>query len=286
MTTSGVSKAIGRLETEQGVRLLHRSTHSLSLTDEGEQLLEACRDLLLGYERVQSVLSNMADGKAGRVRISAPPGFARKWLRPVLGRLLDEHPEIELDIRSAYTMVDVAEEGIDLALRTGALDGLPGLFSQRLLSFHWCVYAAPTYLAQHGTPVCPHDLARHRLLGFRTGPSGRASQWQFRSSPASEQGNLLSIDVNGPIVFDDGSAAYDMAVAGHGLVWAPEWLAREDLNFGSVVEVLADWRTDEQIVSMVRRERRPTPRRLRVVLDALQQAADLWRNRGSVPVIM
>ena len=100
MTTSGVSKAVGRLEAEHGVRLLHRSTHALSLTDEGERLLEESRDLLRRYDRVQSVLSHGADeGRGGRVRISAPPGFARKWLLPVLAPLLERHPEIELDVR-------------------------------------------------------------------------------------------------------------------------------------------------------------------------------------------
>ena len=279
LTTSGVSKAIGRLEAEHGVRLFHRSTHSLSLTDEGEQLLEECRNLVRGYDRVQSMLSNMAEGGIGRVRISAPPGFARKWLLPVLGRLLEEHPAIELDIRSAYAVVDIAQDGVDLALRTGAMHGLPGLFSQRLLSFWWCVYASPEYLARHGEPLHPRDLHGHRLLGFRTSPTGRAGSWQFRHSRVSGDGSL-SIDVNAPIVFDDGSAAYDMAVAGHGLTWAPEWLASEDLKTGSVVEVLADWRSDEQIVSIVRRDRQLTPRRLRLVLEALQKAAKLWQVRG------
>ena len=280
LTTSGVSKAIGRLEAEHGVRLLHRSTHSLSLTDEGEQLLEECRDLVRGYDRVQSVLSNMAEGRAGRVRISAPPGFARKWLLPVLGQLLDKHREIEIDIRSAYAVVDLAEDGIDLALRTGAMDGLPGLSSQRLLSFHWCVYAAPAYLATYGEPLRPHDLDRHRLLGFSTGHTGRAGSWQFRTPHVDGDSGRFSIDVNGPMVFDDGSAAFDMAAAGHGLVWAPEWLASEDdLKNGTLVEVLAGWRSEQQIISIVRRDRRLTPRRLRLVIEALQAAAESWQLR-------
>lgn len=284
MTTSGVSKAIGRLEAEHGVRLFHRSTHSLSLTDEGEQLLEECRELMVGYDRVQSVLSNMAEGRAGRVRISAPPGFVRKWLLPVLGRLLERHPDIELDIRSAYALVDIAEEGVDLALRTGASNGLPGLSTQRLLSFPWCVYATPGYLAGHAEPSSPHDLAAHRLLGFRMGRSGRAGPWRFRAPHGGEDRGRFSIDVNAAIVFDDGSAAYDMAAAGHGLVWAPEWLASEDLEIGRVVEILADWRSDEEIVSIVRRDHRVTPRRLRVVLDALREAADLWKVRAAPQV--
>ena len=154
-------------------------------------------------------------------------------------------------------------------------------FSQRLLSSPWCVYATPAYLAHRGTPLSPDDLTRHRLIGFRTDRGGSAAPWRFRSPALEKDGGLLGIDVDAPIVFDDGCAAYDMAAAGQGLVWAPEWLASGDLKLGRVIEVLADWRSDEQIVSIVRRDRRLTPRRIRVVLDALKAAADLWQDRGS-----
>ncbi len=282
MTTSGVSKAVGRLEAEHGVRLLHRSTHALSLTNEGEQLLEDCREVLRGYERVQTALATAADGgKAGRVRISAPPGFARKWLLPVLAQLLEAHPEITFDVRSSYALIDLADEGIDLALRTGASVGLPGLVSQRLLSSPWCVCASPAYLARRGTPSSPGDLVAHRLLGFRSDHSGRAGAWRFRSLVAEEEGNELRLDIDTSVVFDDGCAAYDMAAAGHGLVWAPEWLASEDLRLGRMVEVLAAWRSGEQVVSIVRRDRRHTPRRLHVVIDALLNAAGAWHGRDT-----
>ena len=199
----------------------------------------------------------------------------------MLARLLNEHPEIAFDVRSSYATVDLADEGVDLALRTGASTGLPGLISQRLLSSPWCVYAAPSYLARHGTPSCPDDLAAHRLLGFRTDRSGRACVWRFRSVAEGTEDDEIHLDVNTPVVFDDGCAAYDMAVAGHGLVWAPEWLASEDLRLGRMVEVLRDWRSGEQVVSMVRRDRKHTPRRLHIVINALLNAASSWRDRDA-----
>ena len=252
----------------------------MSLTDEGEQLLEDCRDVLRGYERVQAALATAADhGRAGRVRIGAPPGFTRKWLLPVLARLLDEHPEISFDVRSSYTLVDLADEGVDLALRTGASAGLPGLVSQRLLSSPWGVYATPSYLTRHGTPSIPDDLRMHRLLGFRIGSSERAGAWYFRPPVAGQDNGERRLEVEPPIVFDDGCAAYDLAAAGHGLVWAPEWLAQDDLRLERMVEVLTTWRSGEQVVSMVRRDRRYTPRRLHIVIDALLDAASKWRDR-------
>ena len=274
LTTSGVSKAVSRLEAEHGVRLLHRSTHALSLTDAGEQVLEDARDVLRGCERLGLALSQAADGgRAGRVRISAPPGFTRACLLPVLPGLLAAHPEVCVEIQASYGLADLAAEGVDLALRTGALAGTPGHVGQKLLSSPWCAYAAPGYLARRGTPRCPDDLAGHALIGFRNGATGRVGAWRFQS-PA---GGGVRHAPDARIVFDDGAAAYDMACHGYGIVWAPEWLAVGDLRVGRVVEVLREWRSGEMVLSILRRERRHTPRRVRVVIDYLVEAAALWR---------
>ena len=286
MTTSGVSKAVSRLEAEHGVRLLHRSTHALSLTDEGEQVLDDARDVLRGCERLGLALSQAADGgRAGRVRISAPPGFTRACLLPVLPRLLDAHPEIRVEIQASYNMVDLADEGVDLALRTGALAGLPGHVSQALFSSPWCAYATPGYLARRGTPSCPDDLAGHDLIGFRNSGDGRLVAWRFQDPAAGGEGGAVRhdaqarivFDPHARVVFDDGSAAYGMACNGYGIVWAPEWLALGDVRRGRVVEVLREWRSGGMLMSMVRRERRLTPRRVKVVIDFLGEAAKLWQ---------
>ncbi len=291
MTTSGVSKAISRLEAEHGVRLLHRSTHALSLTDEGEQVLDDARDVLRGCERLGLALSQAADGgRAGRVRISAPPGFTRACLLPVLPRLLDAHPEIHVEIQASYDLVDLADEGVDLALRTGALAGLPGHVSQALFSSPWCAYATPGYLARRGAPSCPDDLAGHDLIGFRNSATGRVGAWRFQDPTASDEGGAVRhdaqarivFDPHARIVFDDGSTAYDMACSGYGIVWAPEWLALDDVRRGRVVEVLGKWRSGEMLMSVLRRERRLTPHRVRVVIDFLGEAAKFWQA-GTAP---
>ncbi len=281
MTTSGVSKAISRLEAEHGVRLLHRSTHALSLTDEGEQVLDDARDVLRGCERLGLALSQAADsGRAGRVRISAPPGFTRACLLPVLPMLLDTHPEIRVEIQASYDLVDLANEGVDLALRTGQLAGTPGYISQVLLSSPWCAYATPGYLARRGAPSSPESLAAHDLVGFRNAATGRLGAWRFQSPAA---GGGVRHDPDARIVFDDGSAAYDMACSGYGIVWAPEWLAIGDVRRGRVVEVLREWRSSEMPMSIVRRDRRHTPQRIRAVIDFLCEAAKLWQAREATP---
>ncbi len=284
MTTSGVSKAISRFEAEHGVRLLNRSTHALSLTDEGEQLLDDAREVLRGAERFGHLLSQAADGgRGGRVRISAPPGFARACLLPVLPALLDAHPEIRIEVRATYDAVDLAEAGVDLAVRTGQVAGLPGHVTQTLFSSPWCAFAAPGYLLRRGTPGSPDDLAGHDLIGFRNGGDGRVRVWRFQDPAVEGAGGVVRHDARARIVFDDGAAAYDMACQGHGIVWAPEWLALGDLGRGRVVEVLGAWRSGEMRMSLVRRERRLTPRRIQVVIGHLCEAARSWQGRGFVP---
>ena len=283
MTTAGVSKAISRLEAEHGVRLLHRSTHALSLTDEGEQVLDDARDLLRRCDRLGLALSQAADGgRAGRVRISAPPGFTRACLLPVLPHLLEAHPEIRLEIQASYELVDLADEGVDLALRTGPLAGTPGHISQVLLSSPWCAYATPGYLARRGTPSSPDSLASHDLVGFRNRATGRMGAWRFQSPAAGGESGAVRHDAHARIVFDDGSAAYDMACNGYGIVWAPEWLALSDVRRGRLVEVLREWRSGEMQMSIVRRDRRHTPQRIRVVIDFLCEAAKLWQAGEAV----
>ena len=281
MTTSGVSKAISRLEADHQIRLLHRSTHALSLTEAGELLLEEAREVLQASDRVALVLSQAADdGRAGRVRISAPPGFTRTCLLPALARLLDAHREIRVEVGASYDLVDLADEGVDLALRAGPLAGVPGHVSMPLLSSPWCAYATPGYLARRGEPLCPRDLADHELIGFRNRATGRMSRWRFRDPAAGLQAVPVSLDASPRMVFDDGAAAYDMALTGHGVVLAPEWLAVDDLAKGRIVEVLRTWRADEVLISVVRRQRRLTPQRVTIVTNFLRRSAALWRAPG------
>ncbi len=278
MSTSGVSKAVSRLEAEHGVRLLHRSTHALSLTDEGERVLDEARDVLEGCDRLGLALSQAADGgQAGRVRISAPPGFTRACLLPVLPRLLDTHPEICVEVQASYRLVDLADEGVDLALRAGPLAGLPGHVSQKLISSPWCAYATPDYLARRGTPRHPDELARHDLIGFRNAGTGRADTWRFQDPAVGGERGAVRHHASTRIMFDDGCAAYDLACSGYGIVWAPEWLALAGLRSGRVREVLKGWRCRETPILIVRRDRRLTPQRVRTVIDFLLDASRRWQ---------
>lgn len=278
MTTSGVSRAISRFEAEHGVRLLHRSTHAVSLTYEGERLFDEAREMLYGAERFGRSLAEAADGgRRGRVRIGAPAGFVRARLLPILPSLLDTHPKIQVEVRSTYALNDLAAEGVDIALRTGALVGLPGHIARPLISSPWCLYGAPAYLSRRGTPALPRDLDGHDLIGFRNAGEGRMGAWHFQDSSLESAKGIIRYEADARVVFDDGASAYELARGGHGLVWAPEWLALDDLHSGRVVEVLREWRSREMRLSLVRGEQRLAPERTRVVANVLFEAAKLWR---------
>ena len=130
--------------------------------------------------------------------------------------------------------------------------------------------------------LCPDDLAGHDLIGFRNSATGRVGAWRFQDPAARGEGGAVRHDAQARIVSDDGSAAYDMACSGYGIVWAPEWLALDDVRRGRVVEVLREWRSGEMLMSVMRRERRLTPHRVRVVIDLLGEAAKLWQT-GTAP---
>ncbi len=274
-TTSAVSKAISRFEREHGLQLLHRSTHSLSLTAEGEALLDEARNAACGLERLEALLSRTGErGEEGRVRISAPPGFARACLLPALPALRRRHPGIRLDVRANYRTVDLAEEGVDLAIRGGSLGGVPGHYGRRLFSFAWRVYAAPDYLACRGTPLTIADLSAHDLVGFRG--NGRVAPWRLRDPATGSDAATLLREADAAIVFDDGPTAYDFARRGCGIVWAPEWLARDDLRDGRIVELLEAWRPPGEVEMHVLSRTARAPRRTGLVLEFLRECGKAW----------
>ena len=273
MTTSGVSKTITRLETAHGLRLLHRSTHALSPTEAGARLIAPARAALRGIAEIEEMLGDASAAAAGPVRISAPTAFVRTCLVPLLPVFLDRHPDIVLDLRANDATVDLAEAGLDLAIRSGPLDGLPGHVRLPWFDFPWVACAAPPYLARSGMPLVPSDLIRHDLIGFRNTRTGLVEPWKLRSAGGSAP------QLSWRIVLDDAEAAWRAALMGVGVAWAPRWLAADALASGAAVEVLRDWRGDGTPMSILRRDRTFLPTRVRVVIDFLARAKFVDEDR-------
>jgi DNA-binding transcriptional LysR family regulator len=273
-TTSAMSKAVLRFEQAHSVKLLHRTTHALSATVEGERLLDGARDLLRDAERLEASLAEASGRSAiGRVRISAPGAFARACLLPILPRLMHEHPGIDVEVSFDDALVELGAEGFDFALRTGQLEGQPGLLARSLMTYPMLLCAAPDYFARRGTPVSVADLATHELIGFRSRTTGILMPWIF----TMPDGSAVRHVPRARLVVDDGTAGWAMIRDGLGLSWAPAWLGLDDLRSGRVVEAMRPARIAETQMSAIRLDRRHTPLRTQTVLDYIAAEAMHWR---------
>ncbi|MET0281511.1 MAG: LysR substrate-binding domain-containing protein [Steroidobacteraceae bacterium] len=272
MSTASVSKAIARLEQVSGMKLLHRSTHSISLTHDGEQLVESAREVV----RAAGVFSRSAvaqtrQSAAGWVRVAAPVAFMRGVLVPLFANLSRENPAISLDLRASNELTDLAGEGIDLAIRSGSLAGVPGHVQTPWFKFPWVVCASAEYVKNHGRPAQPGELAAHRLIGFRNQRTGQVRPWWFRRPDG--EGDVIQLAPDANSILDDGDAAWKLGMQGGGIVSAPIWLAADDLRAGRAIELLREWRAADVTMNLLRRERRLTPERVTTVIAYLRQHA-------------
>ncbi|MEE2951889.1 MAG: LysR family transcriptional regulator [Pseudomonadota bacterium] len=280
-TTSAMSKAVSRLEEAHGSRLLNRSTHGLSLTPEGDRLLAVGQRLLEEVETAEAAFAEVGHrGGSGRVRISVAGALFRRCIMPDLPAFLREHPEIALEVEEADDFANLAQRGIDLALGTGSITGLPGHLARKICTFPWVACAAPTYLSDHGTPATPSELKAHALLGFRSPVSKQLNSWQFRD-PST--GQPVRHSPRPRHISDDPDSTWDMILAGLGIGYGPAFMGKAEWHDGRVVEVLRDWRAEEAPLYIVRLHKRHTPRRIELVQDFLVEMARAWIDGFRAP---
>lgn len=277
-TTSAMSKAVARFEQAHGLRLLQRTTHALSLTPDGERLLDGARTLLQEAERLEASLGATTEGPvSGRVRVGAAGPFLRACLGPALPRFVHRYPEIDLDLRcDEAAVVDLGPEGVDIAIRSGRLDERPDLVARTLTSFPWMLCAAPAYLAARGEPAGPQELKAHVQIGLREGRTGQLQPWLFAKPEVKPALAITRHVPHAGLVLADAGMAWSLMREGLGLAWLPAWLGADDLRVGRVVEVMRAWRIPETKLSAVRLDRRPTPKRVAVVMDFLADLAPEW----------
>ena len=264
LTRSAVAKTIARIEERLDVRLFHRTTRSLALTDDGQIYYERCIRALEELRAGEAALETGRREAAGRLRVSAPVLFGRRCVALVLAKLAAEHPKLELELSFSDRQVDLIEDGFDLAIRTGDIGNGAGLMTRTLGLERTTVCAAPSYLAEHGRPERLDDLQRH--TGILYGRAGRPRDWTF---PAGERGELIAATPRGRLFFDDVEAIADAAEAGHGLAWVQGWLIRDRVRAGTLVPVLTDVPTLEIETRALWPATSHLPLRVRFAIDAL-----------------
>ncbi|AFY93223.1 LysR family transcriptional regulator [Chamaesiphon minutus] len=262
LSTSAVSKAVARLEADLGVKLFHRTTRSISLTTDGVRFYEGCQQLLGELNALEAEIQGNRVAPRGRLTVSVPTAFGRICLVPVLKAFTQAFPEIALDISMDDRPVDLAEQGIDIAIRTGQLSDSANLIIRQLLTYPLMVCGSPTYFEQYEQPQHPEQLQQHTCLNFRNRSTGRFYPWSF-----TVEGKAERYAVSGSVVFDNADAIVRSAIAGLGLSQMPAFLAAEAISTGNLVEVLNPYRPPEVPVWICYLDRRFVAPRIRAFVD-------------------
>lgn len=227
---SSVSRSLANLETELGVRLLHRTTRRLSLTDGGQHFFQRMQTVVAETEEAARAISGFATAPRGVVRITAPPGLAGTQLPKLFARLAQRFPEVTIELKLTNQVVDLVADGIDLAIRGGVLPD-SSLVARKVAPSELRIYAAPEYLARRGQPRGTNELTRHDCLCYG-GREGRLP-WRLQGP-----GGDRTIAVSGPLVCDDMGFLRTAALEGLGLALLPSELARDDVGTGRLMPVL------------------------------------------------
>lgn len=270
VTPAIMGRRIDALESRLGVKLLVRTTRRLSLTQEGAAFLEDCQRLLADLGNAEASVSLGAIRASGHLRVSAPAGFGRRHVAPIVAEFLDAHPEITVGLDLSDRTVDIVNEGFDCAVRIGGLAD-SNLISVRLGEVERALVGSPEYLARHGTPQVPEDLAGHECLTLV-----QQAGWLFADPGGKGESRLVKVD--GRLQCNDGSVLHEWALQGRGLAWRSLWEVGEDLRAGRLVAVLADHAAPPQGIRAVFPQRQ-MPLRLRLFIDHLKAsygAPDYW----------
>jgi LysR family transcriptional regulator for bpeEF and oprC len=229
---SSVSRAVARLEAQVGVKLLLRTSRSVSLTAEGQAFLDLCREVLEKMDRARNVLAATQTELAGTLRVTMPIGLGSAIIMPAMPRFLEQHGDVSIQVSLTDRWVDLIHENFDVAVRIGPLPD-SGLFASKVGDSRFVVVGAPAYFALHDAPQEIARLVDHRCLKY-TMFSGINRAWRFRPDSV---GRIQEIDVPAYIAIDNGEAIVRAAVAGLGIAYVPDYMARASLEAGLLEEI-------------------------------------------------
>jgi DNA-binding transcriptional LysR family regulator len=273
-----IGRRLDALETRLGLKLLVRSTRRLSLTAEGERFLASSRAILESLEDAESEVAVRGAQASGRLRITAPAGFGRRHVAPLLPALLDAHPALSVSLDLTDRVVDLRSEGYDCAIRLGELED-SSLVGVRLGDNRRVVVGAPAYLARHGRPAHPSELAQHNCLSL--GGAGQARGWLF-----AEAGKVVAHRVDGDMGSSDGAVLHAWALAGRGLAWRSMWEVSEDLAHGRLASVLDEFAAPPNGIYAVFPQRKHLPARVHALVDLLRDTYrenTYWTRAQTLP---
>jgi DNA-binding transcriptional LysR family regulator len=268
-TPSTLAKAVKRLEAGLGLRLFHRTTRQVTLTDEGTRLYARCQRVLAELELLQEEASGVREEPSGTLRIDMPVALGHQLVLPLLARLVERHPRMSIDARFSDLYVDLVRERIDVAIRTGPLRD-SSLVAKPFGHQELLLVASPSYLARTGMPRTLTDLNRHTAVLFRVPATGKDRPWHFRSG-----GRTVSLVPSSRVRVDGGDHIVRASILDMGIGQVPHYMVTDALIQGELVELLPAFRPAPMQIAAVMPSGRLVPARVRALLDLIEATTDL-----------
>jgi DNA-binding transcriptional LysR family regulator len=271
-----IGRRLDALEERLGVKLLVRTTRRISLTHEGSAFLEDCNRILGELANAEAAVSAGGIKASGHVRMTAPAGFGRRHIAPLMPEFIAQHPEVTVSLELSDRLVDLLNEGFDCAVRIGDLSD-SSLVAIRLAENRRMVVAAPVYIKRYGKPGTLDDLMRHRCLTL--GPTGGQRGWLFQADS-----QLHTLKPASLLECSDGAVLHDWAIAGCGLAWRSAWEVASDIAAGRLVTVLDEFAAPPNGIYAVFPQRKHLPLRVRTLIDTLKNTfgnAAYWERASA-----
>lgn len=264
LSKSAASRRIGEMEARLGVRLLHRTTRRISLTQAGQSYFERVVRILADLDEAEQAVASELAAPRGTLKIAAPASFGMHHLSKAICGFMEAYPQVSVEMDVSDRYVDLVDEGYDLAVRIGQLKD-SSLIAKRICPIRMVVCASPAYLAKHGVPQTPDDLADHEFLVYTGRPQPNIRQ--FRRAPGSDE--VRTVKLQGRLCINNGDMLREAAVAGLGIVDQPTFIVGDDLAAGRLVPVLLDYTLSQSALHCVYPANRHLSPKVRVFVDHL-----------------
>jgi DNA-binding transcriptional LysR family regulator len=275
-----IGRRLDALEERLGVKLLIRTTRRVTLTHEGSAFLEDCQRVLGDLANAEASVSAGGIKASGHLSLTAPAGFGRHHVAPLVPRFRELHPDVSISLSLGDRVVDLAAEGFDCAVRVGDMPD-SSLVSVRLADNRRLCVATPKYLQQHGTPLHPADLVRFDCLTLSSDVS-QTRGWAF-SVPQKSGLEVVYLKPGGPLSCSDGEVLFNWCLAGYGIAWRSTWEVQAEMASGALVSVLDDFAAPPNGIYAVFPQRKHLPLRVRLWVDYLKAQyarPDWWQHHG------
>ena len=269
MSKPAVSRHVQDLEARLGVRLLQRTTRKLSLTEEGDVFYARCKELLANVDEAEAEITSRSGEASGLLKINAPVSFGILHLAPLWAEFMARNPKVGLDVTLSDRVVDLVEEGFDVAVRIARLPS-SSLISRKIASTGMIVCASPAYLRKHGTPNHPSDLANHTVMAYSLFSMG--DTWEFDGP-----GGHVTVKVSPSLHTNSGDTCRAVALQHGGIIFQPSFLVGDDLRSGELVQVLPEYLSAPLGIYAVYPTRKHLSPKVRLLIDFLVESA---RTRG------